>query len=170
MEPPRNTVVEAFRLKQGMEYTQIVDAVGCIMADASLKSDAYLVLDATGVGNAVCSIARERGLAFHPLVITAGDGLRKVNDAYRCAKAYMMTQLAAALESGALRICPYIKDASELRKQLEDFQVSITGSGHLTINAKNGGHDDLILATGLAYVGLGFASQSGFVCESIMWG
>lgn len=83
----------------------------------------------------------------------------------------MMTQLAAALESGRLRICPKVHDAAELRKQLEDFQVSITDAGHLTIDAKNGGHDDLILAMGLAYVGVGFAGGQGrFVSESMMWG
>jgi hypothetical protein len=59
---------------------------------------------------------------------------------------------------------------AHLRKQLEDFQVSITEAGHLTISPKNGGRDDMILATSLAYIGLNSTGQFGVTSESIKWG
>jgi hypothetical protein len=63
-----------------------------------------------------------------------------------------------------------VQDAPQLRKQLEDFQVIIAQSGYLQMSAKAGAHDDLILATGLAYLGISFEAGATFLAQEIHCG
>jgi hypothetical protein len=91
MHPPRNAVVQAFRLARGLEYTLICDCVAAIMRDPAFQNDVSLVVDTSGVGAAVASIMRERGLRFTSVNITAGEALREVDHmAYRVGKSYLV--------------------------------------------------------------------------------
>jgi hypothetical protein len=54
------------------------------MRDPAFRNDVSLVVDTSGVGAAVASILRERGLRFASVNITAGEALREVDHmAYR---------------------------------------------------------------------------------------
>jgi hypothetical protein len=92
---------------------------------------------ATQQASAVCEMAKDRGLSFTASSLPQATACARRPTGWRCAKSLMMTQLSAALESGALRICPDVHDSAELRKQIEEFTVTIS-AGHLSINAKIG--------------------------------
>jgi hypothetical protein len=65
--------------------------------------------------------------------------------------------LSAAMSNGALLAAQGLPDAAELRRQLEDYQVEVTASGHVTANAAAGSHDDMVIASALAW----------FACEHV---
>lgn len=53
--------------------------------------------------------------------------------------------------STELRCLP---DAPTLLRELQDFRVRFTEAGNATFNAREGAHDDLVLALALAVFGL----------------
>jgi hypothetical protein len=55
------------------------------------------------------------------------------------------------MSNGKLLAAEALPDGSELRRQLEDYQIEITASGHMTTNAVAGSHDDLVISTALAW-------------------
>jgi hypothetical protein len=54
------------------------------------------------------------------------------------------------LTLGRLRIAPGLAEAATLTKELADYPVKISASGHDTFNAREGQHDDLVLAVSTA--------------------
>lgn len=65
-----------------------------------------------------------------------------------------MSKLQALLYSGDLRIANSLPDAAVLVCELQDFRVRFTEAGNATFNAREGAHDDLVLALALAVLGL----------------
>ena len=55
---------------------------------------------------------------------------------------------------GDLRIAASLPDAAVLARELQDFRVRFTEAGNATFNAREGAHDDLVLALALAVFGL----------------
>lgn len=72
------------------------------------------------------------------------------------------------LHSGDLRIANSLPDAAALARELQDFRVRFTESGNATFNARDGAHDDVVLALALAVFGL---SRPEAVRElDVVWG
>lgn len=159
LSPPKRAVVAAYRLRLGLDYSKIADHLVGLRENPALLGDASWALDLTGVGRPLASLLRDRGFAdFCGVVITSGDQAREVGfDEWRCAKSYLIGSLAAAMSNGALLAAEGLPDGIELRRQLEDYQIEITASGHMTANAAAGSHDDMVIATALAW----------FACEHI---
>jgi hypothetical protein len=114
-----------------------------------------LVIDATGVGNAVVEMFRT-ALLPHPqlecwaVTITAGravtlTGYRMMN----VAKIELVGSIRSALESQRIKVAPTLEHADTLKRELADFRVKVTEAGHETFNAREGAHDDLVLAVSL---------------------
>jgi hypothetical protein len=108
---------------------------------------------------------RDKGVKFVGAHMTAGEAMREVEyQHYRIGKSFLCTRLAAALESGELTVSPGCHDYKILKDQFVDFEVSYSAAGNVSFNAKSGRFDDLIIATGLAYLGIempaGFGSQA----------
>ena len=61
-----------------------------------------------------------------------------------------LPSLQALLHEGRLHIQKDLTEAAELVRELQDFKVRYTESGHLTFNAREGRHDDLVLALAIA--------------------
>lgn len=53
-----------------------------------------------------------------------------------------------------MKIAARLPDAAVLARELQDFRVRFTESGNATFNAREGAHDDLVLALALAVFGL----------------
>ena len=86
--------------------------------------DTNFVVNCTGVGKAVGSMLKERGLHFEPVTWTAGDSFKRhPADGWRVGKQYLMSHLGAALSSSRLQIVESLRDGAELQKQLSDYQV-----------------------------------------------
>jgi hypothetical protein len=69
-------------------------------------------------------------------------------------KGEQVSKLQALLHSGDLRIAASLPDAVVLASELPDFRVRFTEAGNATFNAREGAHDDLVLALALAAFGL----------------
>ena len=58
------------------------------------------------------------------------------------------------LRDDELRIAASMPDAPVLLRELQNFRARFTQSGNATLNAREGAHDDLVLALALAVCGL----------------
>ena len=70
------------------------------------------------------------------------------------AEGELVSKLQAPLHSGDLRIAASLPDAAVLARKLQDFRVGFPEAGNATFNAREGVHDDLVLALALAVFGL----------------
>lgn len=153
LSPPERSIVAAYRLRLGLDYSTIADHIVSLRDNPVLPEDSSWILDLSGVGRPLASLLRERGFSdFVGVVITSGDNAREVSfDEWRCGKSYLIGGLSAAMSSGKLLAAEGLPDGVELRRQLEDYQIEITPSGHMTANAASGSHDDMVIATALAW-------------------
>jgi hypothetical protein len=65
-------------------------------------------------------------------------------------KILLSSKLDALMATGCLKIQADLPEADTLIRELRDYRVQFTPSGQLTANARQGQHDDLVLATALA--------------------
>ena len=65
-------------------------------------------------------------------------------------KALLVSSVQALLHEGRLHIQKDLPEAATLVRELQDFRVNFTTAGHMTFSAREGKHDDLVLALALA--------------------
>ncbi|MSP83872.1 MAG: hypothetical protein EXQ94_13405, partial [Alphaproteobacteria bacterium] len=104
-----------------------------------------------GIGRAVCDIFDRCG--FRDLIavtITSGDAETHEGREYHVPKVHLIGRLQALLHTGELKISAALADAKALAEELRDFRLAYTMAGNVTMNARVGRHDDLLLATASA--------------------
>jgi len=69
-------------------------------------------------------------------------------------KIELVSKLQALMHSGVLHMPDTLPLAKVFRRELLDFRVSYTAIGNATFGAREGAHDDTILAVALAVYGL----------------
>ncbi|MBK1668331.1 hypothetical protein CKO28_09820 [Rhodovibrio sodomensis] len=146
--PPRFALRHLERLPLGMSYPAQVDKVQTVRARLPQRTE--LVIDRTGVGRAVFDIFRSHGVRAQAVDITAGDGASQSSDGWRVSKKDLVSRLQALLHQGHLKIAKGMPEAQALVKELQDFRVTFTQAGNPTFNAREGQHDDLVLAVAIA--------------------
>jgi hypothetical protein len=154
---PRYEVLHLQRLALGMPYPQQVDAIEAMLCRAPLnRLSPSLLVDYTGVGRPVFDMFAERRALRHAqgVVITGGRETSGTRSGWSVPKAELVSKLQALLHSGLLKIAASLPDAAVLARELQDFRVRFTESGNATFNAREGTHDDLVLALALAVFGL----------------
>jgi hypothetical protein len=62
-------------------------------------------------------------------------------------------RLQAALHSGELKIARALPEAVAFARELREFRASWTEAGNVMFGARQGAHDDLVLAAALAVYG-----------------
>ncbi len=166
--PPRRIVRLAQRLRRGIDYTTIRDHIVTLAGHKAL-TDAALWCDQTGVGLAVVSMLREKGLVINGVTMTGGDkATQAAHDEWRVPKGVLIETLNVALSSGELRFAHDLPDLPALRQQMADFQVELTQSGRLTANAVSGSHDDYVIALALTTFGMGRVMSLG-APQAVKW-
>jgi len=130
-------------------YPAIVGYVGGLLG--KLPRDTELVLDFTGVGRPVFDMFHYAGISPVGVLITGGahtqwDG----SQIAAVPKVTLISHLIALLHSGRLKCHKELPEGRVLAEELRNFRASYTDAGHLTFSARQGKHDDLLLATGLA--------------------
>lgn len=139
-----------------------------ILARESIaKHDPPVFVDYTGVGRAVLDIFRTENVPrLRPVTITfQGSGPNGAGGT-SVPKIELVSRLQALMHTGAL----FMPDqeamplAKTFRRELLDFRVSYTDVGNARFGAREGAHDDLILAVALAVYGL---TQPGVVVEPL---
>ncbi len=160
LKVPTKTIYEVRHLERlplGTAYPAQVDFIRDLCSRAPLgrynrrgRLNTSLVIDQTGVGRAVFDLFRDRGVKATGVTITAGDSETRVGGSYRVAKLQLVSRLQALLHSGDLKIAAGLKDTQALVRELQDFRASFTSAGNAVFNAREGAHDDLVLAVAIA--------------------
>jgi hypothetical protein len=111
-------------------------------------------VDQTGVGRAVFDMFRQARLPrLYGVTITGGSDVTRDMDGWHVAKLDLVSRLQALLHSGELAVEPTLEDAPALLKELQDFRVKFSTAGNPIFGAREGAHDDIVLATALAIFG-----------------
>jgi len=121
-----------------------------------LPRNTELTIDYTGVGRPVFDLFRYSGVSPVGLLITSGVTEATIDGIAHVPKLVLISQLQTLLHEGRLKIQKDLPEAKILVGELMDFRVQYTAGGHLTFNAREGRHDDLVLALAIAcYVAAG---------------
>lgn len=154
---PRCVVAHLERLRLGMPYPQQVDHLEALLSRSPLdRLQPRVLVDYTGVGRPVFDMfaGRRRLRMAQGVVITGGREVVGNRAGWSVPKGELVSKLQALLHSGDLRIAASLPDAAVLARELQDFRVRFTEAGNATFNAREGAHDDLVLALALAVFGL----------------
>ena len=136
------------RLPLGTTYPAIVHHVGRLLA--RLPEGAELCIDYTGVGRPVFDLFRYSCTSPIGVLITSGVSEAIVDGIAHVPKLVLISRLQVLLHEGRLKIQRDLPEAKNLVSELMDFRVQYTAAGHLTFNAREGRHDDLVLALAIA--------------------
>ena len=145
------------RLKLGTTYPQQVEHVANLMERPSLAVHRpYACIDYTGVGRPVFDMFGAQKLVHRVqgITITGGRETLTTDVGWSVPKGELVSLLQAKLHSGNLKVAKALPDAAVLLRELQDFRVRFTDAGNATFNAREGAHDDLVLAVALAVFGL----------------
>ena len=156
----RQSAVEGFRRYEalaikrwplGTAYTEIVDAVGRLIAKHQLAGQ-DLVVDGTGVGRPVVDMIRKArtGANLRPVTITAGQKESCSDGYWHVPKVALISCTNMLLQNGRIAWNKDMPHVQTLVKELQNYRVKITASANESFNAREGAHDDLVLALALA--------------------
>ncbi|GAB3792370.1 hypothetical protein [Dyella agri] len=141
----------------GESYPLQAQRLKRILARAQIAAHDPLVwVDYTGVGRAVFDIFKqERVPNLRPVTITFnGQEGPNGHGGHSVPKINLVSRLHALMQTGCLHMPDTLPLAKTLRRELQDFRVGYTAVGNATFGAREGAHDDLILAVALAVYGL----------------
>lgn len=132
-------------------YLEMVARIKAMLLRPELYQQAMLGVDGTGVGVAVMDLLREARLPcpLYAVTIHGGDVVTEEGRHYRVPKRDLIGVTQVALQSERLRIAPGLPEAVTLTKELLDYRVTIGANAHDSYDAREGAHDDLVLAVSL---------------------
>ncbi|QNK00974.1 hypothetical protein [Dyella telluris] len=135
---------QAHRLKRILARQQIAE------------HDPRVWVDYTGVGRAVFDIFKqERVPRIVPVTITfGGEEGPNGRGGHNVPKLALVSRLQALMHTGKLHMPDTLPLAKTFRRELIDFRVSYSAIGNARFGAREGAHDDLVLAVALAVYGL----------------
>jgi hypothetical protein len=143
----RVTYLERFR---GVPYTVIVKRISQMFDNPLLKVYGSLLVDKTGVGQAVVDIMRSDGLHPIGITITAGHHVTQVPDGFNVPKRELITAHLMLMQAGQWKCSSKLDHAETLMRELENFQLKIRPSGQVAYEAwREDEHDDLVLSVAL---------------------
>jgi hypothetical protein len=139
------------RLPLGTTYPAVVNYIARLLQRPTWAGNIELVIDQTGVGRPVCDMFASAGIPFIAVTITGGDTEnRDSRNHWRVPKGLLVSAVQALLHEGRLHIHKELPDEKALTRELQDFRIDFTATGHMTFAAKVGKHDDIVLALALA--------------------
>ena len=150
-QPASINVRHLERLPLRTPYPDVVAHIAGILRRPPLDLPrAKLLLDMTGVGRPIVDMFVRAALAPVGVMITSGDQERRVHEhEWRVSKSLLVSNLQASLHSGELRIAKGLPEARTLASELQSFRTTITESGNQRFGAREGAHDDLVLAVAM---------------------
>jgi hypothetical protein len=140
----------AERLSLRTEYPAVIEHMRRLLHTSPLSGNSRLIVDYTGVGRPVYDLLRRARLSPVGVTITAGDKWSMDGASYRVAKSLLASHLDATLNEDDFHVAPTLKEAEVLKAELGDFWRRTTASGHTQFEAREGRHDDLVLASTIA--------------------
>lgn len=134
------------------DYGQVVARTVALLAGPPLASaHVALLVDHGGVGFGIVDWLSEAGLDPIAIGITGGNRVNAVTDReINVPKRDIVASTQAELQAGRLRISRGLEHAATLADELRSYQVKISDAGHDSYAARQGTHDDVLMATGMA--------------------
>ena len=109
------------------------------------------MIDKTGWVRPVLEMFERDGLRPQRVWITAGlDETRGERREHRVPKITLVSRLQAALHAGELKFAAGLAEERALRQELGEFRMRHTEAGRAVFGAREGRHDDLVLALAVA--------------------
>lgn len=141
------------RFPLGTSYTDLVRQVKAFMSTLSGRN--VLVVDRSGVGEAVIDMLRESGVnaVVYGVTSTGGQKVNAVTEFdINVPKRNLFAALRRVLDDRRLKIAPSLKEGDVLRSELAQVTVNISHRGHdrYATNRTKSGHFDLTLSLCLA--------------------
>ena len=141
------------RMALGTVYPEVVERVGQVMRSPALSNgQRHLVVDATGVGRPVVDLLASERLPCRlwPVTITGGDAEAYTNGYYRVPKRDLIVGLQLVFQNRELQIAKGLKEGPALAREMSGMRVRVGDGGREQFGAREGQHDDLVLAVALA--------------------
>src|SRR5262245_56893188 len=147
------------RFPLGMSYPAMAKNIGLMLTREPLRNNpTELIIDETGVGRAVGDIFNEHGLK--PIKVTITAGIEENQNGpmrFTVPKQLLISNLDALLHTAddkqqteGLRIAKDLPEAAALETELKEFRRYVSEAGRSTYGARDGQHDDLVLAVAIA--------------------
>jgi hypothetical protein len=151
-----HTVRHLERMALGTPYPEVADRLAEIAARVAERTTSWLklYLDATGVGQPVADVLRQRDVRAEiiPVYFTYGDRRNiEQQGQITLGKAWLVSRLQALFQGERLHLPPDHPEAETLVKELLDYEIRVDPEGNDKYGAfRVGTHDDLVTALGLA--------------------
>jgi hypothetical protein len=135
----------------GTAYPVIVREVADLLKERPLKG-CQLIIDATGVGRPVRDLFREAKLPAELLsvIITPGHAQTFTEGFHHVAKVILISGVQILLQQRFLRFAADLPDIPVLVREFANYRVKVTPAANEVFNAREGEHDDVVLAVALA--------------------
>ena len=140
------------RLPLGTPYPRVADRVAEVVRGVSERTGekVRIFLDATGVGQPVVDLLKERSLWATPVYFTHGDRRTVEKSHVSLGKAWLVSRLQTLLQSRRIHL-PRTAEAQVLAQELQDYEIRVDEDANDRYGAfRVGTHDDLVTALGLA--------------------
>jgi hypothetical protein len=150
-------LVHLDRFELGTPYPEVVDQLAEFFAREPLIGKTRLAVDATGVGLAVFQDLKRARLAVReilPVLITAGSQVNKEGGIWRVPKRDLVHPLRVRFEEKSIKIPRGLTHLEALSEELQGYEMKVnqrTGHDSYSNDPREAPHDDLVLATALAY-------------------
>jgi hypothetical protein len=148
------------RLPLNTRYGDGVQHTSKLMATPELRGNkdknigrGELVIDAGGVGRGVAEMFIEANL--DPVCVTLTGGLETTctgRNKWNVAKHEVITGLDARInhDKFPLKFSKHLTEADAFKEEIRDFQRNLSALGRAQFQAREGKHDDMVLAVALA--------------------
>lgn len=146
-------VVHLQRWPLGTAYLRVADDLAKLMKETPVLCRADLIVDASGCGRPVLEMLEGKGIvkSLRGVVITAGLSESYGDDGiYRVSKAILISTMQVMLQTRTILFAEGLSETKMLVKELEGYKTCITPAANQTWSAREGEHDDLVLAVCLA--------------------
>jgi hypothetical protein len=135
-----------------VRVTEVVEKLAAPARVGAARAVVTLVVDATGVGAPVVDMLRAARLpcTLAPVEITGGHTESRSGETWHVPKRDLVVGLQTALQQKILQIAQGLPLRHELMKELLDVRATLKESGREAYGAREGSHDDLVIALALA--------------------
>ncbi len=150
-------LVHLDRFELGTPYPEVVDRLGEFFGREPLAYKTRLAVDATGVGLAVFQDLKRARLPVReilPVLITAGQQVNREGGIWRVPKRDLVHPLRVRFEEKTIKIPRGLAYLEALTEELSGYEMKVnqkTGHDSYSNDPREVPHDDLVLATALAY-------------------
>jgi hypothetical protein len=152
--PIKLDLVHLDRIPLGTPYPAQVEAIRELLHAPALRG-VQSYIDATGVGRPVHQMLKKAGVRdLQSISITASQGeAKQTTEGWNVGKAQLVHAVQIEMQTGRLRFGRRIPNADLLVRELREFRSRQSAAGHISFNAREGQHDDLVLAVAYAVFG-----------------